>query len=986
MDSERWKQVDNLLQSALELPSGGRAAFLRQACAGDQSLEQEVQSLLAAQQKAASFLETPAMDVAAQALAYSRGADTASGEDALIGQTLAHYTVIEKLGSGGMGVVYKAEDIRLRRFVAVKFLSQDLACDPEALNRFRREARAASSLNHPNICTIHDIGEQDGRAYLVMEYLEGATLRELIARDHLEMEKVLAIGIQIADALEAAHSAGIVHRDIKPANILVDQRGRAKVLDFGLALLGAPGGEHTGSGEPITAPGVAVGTAGYMSPEQALGKPLDSRTDLFSCGLLLYEMATDTPLMPGCRPNSRAAPELGRIVSKCLEHDRERRYQHASELRADLERLERTGAARHWKLMAAAAAVLACLVAASYFYFHRTSRLTDKDTIVLADFTNTTGDAVFDGTLRQGLAAQLEQSPFLRLASEERVRKALRLMGQPADARLTADLAREACERTGSAAVLDGSIATLGSQYVLGLRARNCRTGDVLYEEQAQAARKEDVLSALSRMAAKFRNRAGESLATVEKYDTPLAEATTPSLEALKAYSAGAKTLFLAGDAAALPYFKRATEIDPQFAMAYAYLGRVYGDLEDPALSAANTRKAYQLRDRASDQERFFIATSYDLQVTGNIEKVQQTSKVWAQAYPRELHAPRFLALTYCVSGQYEKAIEAARKSVELDPDFALGYSFIADGFQRLDRLREAENELRRASERQLDIPEFVIQRFDIAFLKGNRAGMERQVSLANGKSAPGDWKSDHEAFVLAYEGHLQQAKRMSRQVADFALPVNREKAALYAVPEALWDSFFGNAPEARRSALAALRLSRELYVEYGAAFALAQSGDSSRAQKLAADLERRFPEDTGVRFSYLPTLRARLALNQGEPAKAIELLQIAAPYELGLPRSAIHGNFGALYPVYVRGEAYLAARQAGEAASEFAKILDHRGIVVSDAIGALARLQLGRALAILGDTSKAKAAYQDFLNLWKDADPDIPILKQAQAEYARLQ
>jgi tetratricopeptide (TPR) repeat protein len=637
-------------------------------------------------------------------------------------------------------------------------------------------------------------------------------------------------------------------------------------------------------------------------------------------------------------------------------------------------------------IVPAAAAMLA-LFGARYFYLRQAPRLTDKDTIVLADFTNTTGDPVFDGTLRQGLAIQLEQSPFLSLVSEERIQKALGLMGRPADARLTPELGREICERTAAAAVLDGSIASLGSQYVLGLRAKNCRTGDILDEEQVQAPRKEEVLNALSHIASRFRTRVGESLATVEKHDTPLAEATTPSIEALKAYSAGWRALFSTGDAAALPLFKRATEIDPKFAMAYASLGRVYGDLDDPARSAESTSKAYQLQDRVSDMEKFFITTSYDLQVTGNLEKVQQTSEVWAQTYPREMLARRFLGLVYTVSGQYKKAVEENRKQVELYPDQAPWYEFLAGSNVRLDRLGEAENALKQASERQLENPDFLVWRYDIAFLKDDKAGMERATALAQGKSGAEDGIANHEACRLAYSGRLQQAITTSQRAVDLALRVGqREKAALYETAPALWEAFFGNAPEAKRRAMAALELSKELYVEYGAAFALALSGEASRSQTLVADLESRFGEDTGVRFSYLPALRARLALNHGEASKAIELLQIAVPYELGTPRSSIHGNFGALYPIYVRGEAYLATHQAAEAASEFQKILAHRGIVVSDPIGALAHLQLGRAFALSGNTTKAKTAYQDFLTLWRDADPAIPILKQAQAEYAKLQ
>ena len=640
-------------------------------------------------------------------------------------------------------------------------------------------------------------------------------------------------------------------------------------------------------------------------------------------------------------------------------------------------------------LIGLAAAVLAFF--AGYFSHHRalqgTPKLTDKDKIILADFTNTTGDPVFDGTLRQGLAVQLAQSPFLSLVSEERIRQRLTLMGQPPDVRLTPGLAREICERTASAAVLEGSLESLGSQYVLGLRAKNCRAGEILDEEQAQAARKEDVLNALSQMAKRFRTRVGESLTTVKEHSTPLAEATTPSLEALKAYTAGRKVFSLTSSAAALPLFKRAVEIDPKFAAAYADLGHRYGEIGESDLSAESTSKAYQFRDRASDAEKFLITASYDLRVTGNMEKAQQTCEAWAQTYPREMLPHGFLGgMVYPISGRYEHAIDESSEAIRLDPDVPINYAALAANYQALNRLEEAENILQQASERKLEIPDFLIQRYDLAFLQADKAAMQRLAALAQKKSGVDDGISNHQALVLAYSGHLQRARRMSQHAVDMAQQSGqRETAALYQAAAALREALFGNAPAARQSAMAALQLSSDRETEYGAAFALALSHDSSRAITLINDLERRFGEDTSVRFVYLPTLHALLALSHNEPASAIEQLANSAEYELSTPRSSIHGNFGALYPVYVRGIGYLAAHQGVEAAAEFQKILDHRGIVVSDPIGALARLQLGRAIVLSGDKIKAKIAYREFLTLWKDADPDIPILQQANAEYAKL-
>jgi serine/threonine protein kinase/tetratricopeptide (TPR) repeat protein len=967
----------------------------------------------------------------------------------MIGQTVSHYRIVEKLGGGGMGVVYRAEDTRLGRSVALKFLPSEMSTQPTAVERFEREARAASALNHPHICTIHDIGEHCGQHFIVMELLEGQTLKHAIGNRPMPGSAIVDVGIQIADALDAAHAKGIVHRDIKPANIFLTRRGHAKVLDFGLAKLTGDGhpapGTASGSGAPtmlgptnqMTDPGVTVGTVAFMSPEQVRGEDLDARTDLFSFGLVLYEMATGKQAFAGntsgiildgilnrsptppLRLNPDLPPGLEVVIGKLLEKNRELRYQSAADLRADLLRVKRdidsgssiamssvsgtfagampSAAAPHsttpsppaatatmprslkpWVLTLGAAAVIALV--ALLMYSRKAPALTERDTILVADFVNTTGEPVFDGTLKHALAVQLEQSPFLNIFPDSRVRSTLKLMGRSPDDRLTPSVASELCQRQQLKAMLSGSLASIGNQYTLAVDAINCATGDSIAREQVEVDSREQVLPALGKAASSLRVKLGESLGSIQRFNARLEDATTPSLEAIKAFAQGDAARGAGSEANAIPFYEHALELDPNFPLAFARLGTVYANMGEDEKSVRNTKEAFARRERVSELERFYITAKYYQYVLGDLSKAAATYALFKQTYPRDGTPNTNLATIYSLRGEYEKSAGEAREAIRLLPDEVWGYRNLAFNYIASGQYDEARSMFDASISRGQDSVQARLGLYYIAFIRHDEATMRRQVELATDKREAYVMR-DAEAKAAAFGGRLRAAEELFDQAIALAeREALGEVATAMASDLAIIEAQFGNAVQARKRAEQSLTRSHSSTVLGESATALALSGARDRATSIGDEIARNFPNDSIANELLVPLIRAAVHLERADATQVVSLLKPATQYELGQPLPL------PFMVLTIRGQSLLKAETAGEAAAQFERILKNRGVLPVSPTYALAHVGLARAKRLAGDSPGSRKAYQDFLALWKDADPDIPILKQAKAEYAKLQ
>jgi len=966
--------------------------------------------------------------------------------EGLIGKKVSHYRILQLLGGGGMGVVYKAEDLKLGRRVAIKFLPSELAQDPRAFHRLEREARAASALDHRNICSIYELDEHEGQPFIVMQLLEGETLQEKLEganqqRQTLALSRVLDLGIQVTEGLSAAHQKGIIHRDIKPANIFVTISNEAKILDFGLAkeieddsseqdeserLEGSRGANTLGADcLRLTLTGLHMGTAFYMSPEQVRGEKLDARTDIFSFGLVLYQMLSGQRAFPGKTTavvhdgilhqdpvpirqiNPDAPEELATIVKHAIEKDRDLRYQSAAEIAADLKllparlagtlegtagttnsvaaRSRGTHRSKFWAVWIPALLVLLAVLVV-YIIRHpsvRAGKLAEKDTIVIADFNNTTGDRVFDDTLRQGLSAQLEQSPFLNLLTDQRISETLALMTQPKDARLVHQTATEVCERTGSAATVEGSIAALGSQYVLNLKAVNCHTGDLLADEQRTANSKEQVLNALADAATHLRQKLGESLSSVQKYDALPDEVTTSSIEALNAFTLGKRAVRSTGDFDAIPFFLRAVQLDSNFAEAYLALGSSYSNTRENNRAIANMEKAFALRDRVSARERFHITAAYYLLETLDLPKAEEACQLWTQSYPRDPLPLEWLGDIYLFRGDYLQSLEFLRAAEQRRENDIPYYVNQVEAYFSLNRPKEAREIVKKALDSKLEPADYYPLLYLIDFLDGNTAGMQADAAWAAGKTDVEAELVDEESDTEAYYGHRREAWELSLKAVRAERRDNEsERPAVAMGNAAVREAEFGNSARALQAGDWAMSLASGRDVKTLAALAFARAGFTKRAQTMADEIARENPSNTPLNYYWLPTIRAAVELNLNHPQKSVELLQVSTSYELGSPPSRPQAT---MYPAFVRGEAYLRLKDGAKAAREFQKLIDHPGCVLNYPLGALAHLGLGRAYALAGETTKARSAYRDFFALWKDADPDIAILRQAKAEYVSL-